>query len=49
MIDPGTDVPIVAPEHFLEHAVFENVYAWVAMLRRGMYHTGATLPVSATG
>jgi alkyl sulfatase BDS1-like metallo-beta-lactamase superfamily hydrolase len=44
-----SDVPIVAPEHFLEHAVSENVYAGVAMLRRGMYHTGATLPVSVTG
>jgi alkyl sulfatase BDS1-like metallo-beta-lactamase superfamily hydrolase len=49
VVDPGTDVPIVAPEHFLEHAVSENVYAGVAMLRRGMYHTGAALPVSATG
>ena len=49
VVDAGTNVPIVAPEHFLEHAVSENVYAGVAMLRRGMYHTGATLPVSATG
>jgi alkyl sulfatase BDS1-like metallo-beta-lactamase superfamily hydrolase len=49
VVDPGTDAPIVAPEHFLEHAVSENVYVGVAMLRRGMYHTGATLPVSATG
>src|SRR5690349_18136946 len=49
VVDAGTSVPIVAPEHFLEHAVSENVYAGVAMLRRGMYHTGAALPVSATG
>jgi alkyl sulfatase BDS1-like metallo-beta-lactamase superfamily hydrolase len=49
VVDTGTSVPILAPEHFLEHAVSENVYAGVAMLRRGMYHTGATLPVSATG
>lgn len=49
VVDTGTDVPILAPEHFLEHAVSENVYAGVAMLRRGMYHTGAPLPVSATG
>jgi alkyl sulfatase BDS1-like metallo-beta-lactamase superfamily hydrolase len=49
VVDAGTEVPIVAPEHFLEHAVSENVYAGVAMLRRGMYHTGAALPVSATG
>jgi alkyl sulfatase BDS1-like metallo-beta-lactamase superfamily hydrolase len=41
VVDAGTDVPIVAPRHFLEHAVSENVYAGVAMLRRGMYHTGA--------
>jgi alkyl sulfatase BDS1-like metallo-beta-lactamase superfamily hydrolase len=49
VVDAGTSVPIVAPEHLLEHAVSENVYAGVAMLRRGMYHTGAALPVSATG
>ncbi len=49
VVDAGTDVPIVAPRHFLEHAVSENVYAGVAMLRRGIYHTGAELPVSATG
>ena len=49
VVDTGTDVPILAPERFLEHAVSENVYAGVAMLRRGMYHTGAALPVSATG
>ena len=49
VVDAGTRVPIVAPAGFLEHAVSENVYAGVAMLRRGMYHTGATLPVSVTG
>jgi alkyl sulfatase BDS1-like metallo-beta-lactamase superfamily hydrolase len=49
VVDAGTDVPIVAPRHFLDHAVSENVYAGVAMLRRGVYHTGAGLPVSATG
>jgi alkyl sulfatase BDS1-like metallo-beta-lactamase superfamily hydrolase len=49
VVDAGTDVPIVAPEHFLEHAVSENVYAGVAMLRRGVYHTGGNLPVSVTG
>ncbi|KOX09984.1 alkyl/aryl-sulfatase [Nocardiopsis sp. NRRL B-16309] len=30
-------VPVVAPEHFMEHAVSENVYAGTAMIRRGMY------------
>lgn len=39
VVDADTTVPIVAPEHFLEHAVSENVYAGGAMLRRGMYHT----------
>ena len=49
VVDADTDVPIVAPAGFLDHAVSENVYAGVAMLRRGMYHTGMNLPVSATG
>jgi alkyl sulfatase BDS1-like metallo-beta-lactamase superfamily hydrolase len=29
--------------------VSENVYAGVAMLRRGMYYSGDALPESATG
>jgi alkyl sulfatase BDS1-like metallo-beta-lactamase superfamily hydrolase len=49
VVDPGADVPIVAPEHFLEHAVSENVYAGTAMLRRGVYQAGTSLPISATG
>ena len=49
VVDADTDVPIVAPEHFLEHAVSENVYAGVAMLRRGMYYTGDRLAGSPTG
>ena len=49
VVDAGTTAPIVAPAHFLEHAVSENVYAGVAMLRRGVYHTGGALQVSATG
>ena len=49
VVDADTDVPILAPAHFMEHAVSENVYAGGAMLRRGMYHTGTGLPVSATG
>jgi alkyl sulfatase BDS1-like metallo-beta-lactamase superfamily hydrolase len=43
------EVPILAPEGFLEHAVAENVYAGTAMLRRGVYHTGASLEPSPTG
>jgi alkyl sulfatase BDS1-like metallo-beta-lactamase superfamily hydrolase len=38
VVDADTTVPIVAPEHFLEHAVSENVYAGTAMLRRGYYY-----------
>ncbi|AZZ80489.1 alkyl/aryl-sulfatase [Gordonia alkanivorans] len=49
VVDADTTVPIVAPEHFLQHAVSENVYAGTAMLRRSMYHTGIVLPVGATG
>ncbi|SNY66181.1 alkyl/aryl-sulfatase [Paractinoplanes atraurantiacus] len=43
------EVPILAPEGFLAHAVAENVYAGTAMLRRGMYHTGSPLPRNARG
>jgi alkyl sulfatase BDS1-like metallo-beta-lactamase superfamily hydrolase len=43
------EVPILAPEGFQEHAVAENVYAGVAMLRRGMYHTGSALQPGPTG
>jgi len=37
------DVPIVAPEGFLEHAVAENVYAGTAMSRRAVFMYGALL------
>src|SRR3954451_24021870 len=47
VVDAGTDVPIVAPAGFLEHAVSENVYAGGAMLRRVTYHAGSNLPVDA--
>ncbi len=48
---PGgaADVPILAPEGFLEHAVSENVYAGVAMNRRAAYMYGATLDHGPTG
>src|SRR3954453_10701375 len=49
VVDADTDVPIIAPQFFMEHAVSENVYAGGAMLRRGMYHTGGGLPISVTG
>ena len=51
IIEPGNPdgIPILAPEGFTEHAVAENVYAGVAMARRGVYHTGATLPRTPDG
>jgi alkyl sulfatase BDS1-like metallo-beta-lactamase superfamily hydrolase len=49
VVDADTTVPIVAPEHFLEHAVSENVYAGSAMLRRSVYYAGVPLQTSATG
>lgn len=49
VVDADTEVPVVAPEHFLEHTVSENVYAGTAMLRRGMYYGGALLDVGPTG
>ncbi|MFE1166401.1 alkyl/aryl-sulfatase [Nocardiopsis sp. NPDC058789] len=50
VIDPARDdVPILAPEGFLEHSVVENVYAGPAMLRRGMYYSGANLGVGPDG
>ena len=36
-------VAILAPEHFTEHAVQENVYAGTAMARRAAYMYGAVL------
>ena len=44
VVDADTGVPIVAPEHFLEHAVSENVYAGTAMMRRGYYYAGSACP-----
>jgi alkyl sulfatase BDS1-like metallo-beta-lactamase superfamily hydrolase len=49
VVDADTTVPIIAPEHFMEHTVSENVYAGIAMLRRGFYYSGMPLPVSAEG
>lgn len=47
--DGAGDVPILAPEHFMEHAVSENVYAGTAMQRRSGYMYGALLPKSPAG
>ncbi|WP_261575434.1 alkyl/aryl-sulfatase [Frankia gtarii] len=43
------DVPILAPAEFMRHAVAENVYAGGAMLRRGVYFTGASLAPGPRG
>ncbi|MDF5755947.1 alkyl sulfatase dimerization domain-containing protein [Spongiactinospora sp. TRM90649] len=43
------DVPILAPAHFIEHAVAENVYAGTAMNRRALYMYGQLLPHSPEG
>lgn len=42
-------VQIIAPEHFTEHAVSENVIAGNAMARRAVYMYGALLPRNAQG
>jgi alkyl sulfatase BDS1-like metallo-beta-lactamase superfamily hydrolase len=47
--DGAGDVPILAPEGFLEHAVSENVYAGPAMTRRALYMYGDLLDRSPTG
>ncbi|HTP16302.1 MAG TPA: alkyl sulfatase dimerization domain-containing protein [Streptosporangiaceae bacterium] len=49
VVQAGTDVPIIAPDHFLENAVSENVYAGTAMLRRGYYYGAVTAPRSPAG
>ena len=41
-VDAGK-VAIIAPEHFTDHAVQENVYAGTAMARRAAYMYGAVL------
>ena len=47
--DVEAGVPIVAPEHFMEHAVSENVYAGTAMIRRGMYFSALGTDVGPEG
>ncbi|HEY5109941.1 MAG TPA: alkyl sulfatase dimerization domain-containing protein [Acidimicrobiales bacterium] len=43
------DVPVLAPEGFMESAVSENVYAGVAMSRRAVYMYGAALEKGPAG
>lgn len=47
-VDAG-DVPVVAPEGFLHHAVAENVFAGTAMGRRAAYMYGAALAKGPAG
>ncbi|MGW8989668.1 alkyl/aryl-sulfatase [Streptomyces zhihengii] len=46
--DGAGDVPVLAPEGFMEHAVSENVYAGPAMSRRASYMYGSRLPAGVT-
>jgi alkyl sulfatase BDS1-like metallo-beta-lactamase superfamily hydrolase len=53
VVDPAEvkagKIKIVAPEHFLEEAVSENLLAGNHMLRRASYMFGRLLPQGATG
>ena len=49
IINEGDDIPIIAPEHFEEHAVSENVYTGNAMGRRAGYQYGAFLEPGEQG
>ncbi len=42
-------IAIIAPEHFTEHSISENVIAGNAMSRRAIYMYGALLPRNAQG
>ncbi|KAJ5845366.1 hypothetical protein N7534_009035 [Penicillium rubens] len=43
------EIPVVAPQSFLEHAVSENIFAGNAMARRAGYMYGNELPKSPQG
>ena len=47
--EPDAGIPVVAPEHFLDNAVSENVYAGTAMFRRGYYYDGHPLARNSSG
>ena len=47
--DDAAEVPVIAPEGFLDHAISENVFAGTAMARRAAYMYGAALEKSPTG
>ncbi|WP_329140365.1 MBL fold metallo-hydrolase [Streptomyces sp. NBC_01476] len=44
-----SDIPVLAPAGFLEHAVSENIYAGGAMSRRAVYMYGVGLPKGPAG
>jgi alkyl sulfatase BDS1-like metallo-beta-lactamase superfamily hydrolase len=43
------NVQVIAPVHFMEHAIAENVYSGTAMVRRGYFQYGLLLPRSPFG
>ena len=45
----ATGIPIVAPEHFVEHAASENLHAGTAMARRAGFMYGTHLPKGPWG
>lgn len=47
--ESDTDVPIVAPEGFVEHAISENIYAGNAMTRRAVYMYGTAIAKGPEG
>jgi alkyl sulfatase BDS1-like metallo-beta-lactamase superfamily hydrolase len=47
--DGAGDVPILAPQGFMEEAVAENVYAGTAMTRRANYQYGMQLDATGEG
>ncbi|MFI5634641.1 alkyl/aryl-sulfatase [Streptomyces sp. NPDC051664] len=49
VVGRGDDVPILAPQSFMEHSVTENVSVGTAMLRRGAYYSGMNLGRGPTG
>ncbi len=49
LADAARDVPVLAPEGFMEHAVSENVYAGPAMARRSGFMYGTAIEASAAG
>ncbi|PZG19938.1 alkyl/aryl-sulfatase [Nonomuraea aridisoli] len=48
-VTDGDGIPVIAPAHFMEHAVSENVYAGTAMNRRALYMYGQLLPRTPEG